>query len=95
MGPAPGLPGTLYLNFYQGQNDFTKPEHELSFCPSTHCTSASLANNLEETFQTKGKSKSLPKFPSIPGSLNLAHAKSIRESLLFSVMSSVMMICNS
>lgn len=48
---GPGPPGKLYFNFYQGQNDFTKPQSTCSISArSTHCTSASLANNLKETF---------------------------------------------
>jgi len=52
VGPVSGIPGKLY--FYQGQNDFTKFQSMGSIsAPNTHCTSASLANNLKETFQTK------------------------------------------
>lgn len=40
VGPAPGLPGKLYLNTYQGQNDFAKPQSMgFNSAMSIHCTS--------------------------------------------------------
>lgn len=61
VGPAPGLPGKLYFNASQGQNDFTKLQSLGSVSAlSTHRISALLANNLKETFHTKDKSKNLP-----------------------------------
>lgn len=42
VGTAPGLPGKLYLNIYQGQNNLAKPQCMGSISAlSTHCTSAS------------------------------------------------------
>ena len=43
VGPAPELPGKLYLNIYQGQNDLAKPQSMGSIsAPSTHYMSALL-----------------------------------------------------
>lgn len=41
VGPAPALPGKLYFNIYQGQNDWAKPQSRGSISAlNTHCTSA-------------------------------------------------------
>lgn len=55
------------------------------FLPPSHTvTSASSANSLKETFQTKDKSKNIPEFRSHPsGAGGLAHEKHKVKSVIF------------
>lgn len=63
MAPAPGLPGKLYFNIYQNQNDYAKP-------PSMGCTlpicciyEITKKEHSKQRLLKKKKKEKLPLFP--------------------------------